>query len=80
VQLLRANQPEEAERLAAMTLDERHHANYLTKHGLPLPKWEYEPTPEQTEELIRICSRQSQRHVKVGVSRAPQFEEETDYE
>jgi hypothetical protein len=75
VQLLRANHPEEAARLSAMTLEERYHANYLTKHGLPLPPWTYEPTEEQTEQLIRVYGRDTKKHIRVGAS-ATQSEEE----
>jgi hypothetical protein len=46
-----------------MTLEERYHANYMTKHGLPLPRWEW---LGDEEALIRICDQHSKHHVKIG--------------
>jgi hypothetical protein len=78
-QLLREN-PTEYRRIRALPPHEQEALYQATRHTLPM-KWEYEPTPEQTEELIRICSRQSQRHARVGFNLgAPQPNEETDYE
>lgn len=66
IKAIRENHPEEIARLESLTLEERRHENYLTKHGLPLPSWEYEPTEEQTEQLIRTYGNISKRTVKVG--------------
>ena len=63
---LRENHPDEVMRLESLTLDERRHENYLTKHRLPLPPWTYEPTEEQTEQLIRTYGNISKRTVKIG--------------
>lgn len=58
--------PEEVERLQALSRDEQEHEFYLVKHGLPLPKWEYE-NPQGEAELIRTYGRQN-RNVRVGFS------------
>jgi hypothetical protein len=62
---LKREQPEEIIRLKAMTGAERDHEFYKLNHP-PLPPWEYEPTEAQTQELVRVCSRQSQRNIRIG--------------
>jgi hypothetical protein len=47
----------------------------MTLHGLPLPKWEYDPGEQATQELIRAYGGPQQRHVKIGSSQWPQQEE-----
>jgi hypothetical protein len=34
----------------------------------PIPKWTYEPTERQIEDLIKTYGQQSKRHVRVGAA------------
>ena len=57
-------------------MEEREHLFYRTAHPLP-PKWEYEPTEMQVEQLIRVYGRNSKRAVRVGFGRpAPETTKE----
>ncbi len=63
---LRQNEPETVEWLKTLSSEEAEHQFYMTLHGLPLPKWEYEPSPEQTATLIKIYGSQTSKHVRIG--------------
>jgi hypothetical protein len=76
VKLFRAEHPDEAARLANLSVQEQEHEFYMTLHQLPAPHWQWEGDEEA---LIRICDAASRRNVRVGFFTAgPQPNEEKE--
>jgi|SRR5580704_13468684 hypothetical protein len=70
---LKSANPAECARIAALSRAEKEREFHATRNPPP-PRWEYEPSPAQTAELIKTYGKQTRKNVKVGFGSRPASE------